>query len=64
MAEYGLTDEATYIQIKEGVDKELQKQKDEYGSMGSSKILGKDTLVQFLKDYRNQLQELVNAIGQ
>ena len=42
--------------------KSLEEQKKEYGAMGNTKIVGKDSLVEFLKNYRNGLKEYINNI--
>lgn len=64
MEEYGLSDEATYQSLKDGVEQGIQQQKDTYGSMGSNKIIAKDDLVKFLKEYRDELQTFVDSLGQ
>mgnify|MGYP000868365341 FL=1 len=43
--------------------KSLEEQKKEYGAMGNTKIVGKDSLVEFLKNYRNGLKEYINNIS-
>lgn len=64
MDEYGLADEATFQSMKEGIDQSVQQQKDAYGSMGTKKLMGKEELVKFLKEYRDELQTFVDSIGQ
>lgn len=64
MDEYGLADEATFQSMKEGIDQGVQQQKDAYGSMGTKKLMGKEELVKFLKEYRDELQTFVDSIGQ
>ena len=41
----------------------LEEQKKEYGAMGNTKIVGKDSLVEFLKNYRNGLKEYTDNIS-
>lgn len=62
--EYGLSDDATFQSMKEGIDQGVQQQKDAYGSMGTKKLMGKEELVKFLKEYRDELQTFVDSIGQ
>ena len=56
-----LYDEATFKQMRDELDEEFAKQEEEYGEMKDMKIVGKESLVQFLKDYRDSLQEVVNT---
>lgn len=63
MDEYGLGDDATYQSLKDGVDQGVQEQKNIYGAMGSQKIIGKSELVTFLKEYRDELQAVVDSLG-
>lgn len=62
--EYGLSDDATFQSMKEGIEQGIQEQKDAYGSMGNKKLMGKEDLVKFLKEYRDELQSFVDSIGQ
>lgn len=64
MDEYGLADEATFQSMKEGIDQGVQQQKEAYGSMGTKKLMGKEELVKFLKEYRDELKKAVDSIGQ
>lgn len=52
-----LDDANTIEQMKQESLKSLEEQKKEYGPMGNTKIVGKDSLVEFLKNYRNGLKE-------
>ena len=51
-----LDDANTIEQMKQESLKSLEEQKKEYGPMGNTKIVGKDSLVEFLKNYRNGLK--------
>lgn len=64
MDEYGLADEATYAEMKKGVEEGVQQQKEAYGSMGNKKVVGKSDLVKFLKEYRDELQAFVDTVAQ
>lgn len=58
------TDDANTIeQMKQETLKSLEEQKKEYGAMGNTKIIGKDSLVEFLKNYRNGLKEYTDNIS-
>ena len=58
-----LDDANTIEQIKQESLKSLEEQKKEYGPMGNTKIVGKDSLVEFLKNYRNGLKEYTDNIS-
>lgn len=58
-----LDDANTIEQIKQETLKSLEEQKKEYGAMGNTKIIGKDSLVEFLKNYRNGLKEYIDNIS-
>ena len=58
-----LDDANTIEQMKQETLKSLEEQKKEYGAMGNTKIIGKDSLVEFLKNYRNGLKEYINNIS-
>ncbi len=53
----------TIEQMKQETLKSLEEQKKEYGAMGNTKIIGKDSLVEFLKNYRNGLKEYTDNIS-
>ena len=56
-----LYDEAAFQQMKDEVDEEIESQEEEYGAMKDQKIVGKDSVVEFLKSYRDSLQEMVDS---
>lgn len=58
-----LDDANTIEQMKQETLKSLEEQKKEYGAMGNMKIIGKDSLVEFLKNYRNGLKEYIDNIS-
>lgn len=58
-----LDDANTIEQMKQESLKSLEEQKKEYGAMGNTKIVGKDSLVEFLKNYRNGLKEYIDNIS-
>ena len=58
-----LDDADTIEQMKQESLKSLEEQKKEYGPMGNTKIVGKDSLVEFLKNYRNGLKEYTDNIS-
>ena len=59
MAQYGLTDATTFQSMRDGVEEGIAQQKQAYGAMRKSLIVGKSDLVQFLKDYRDELDAYV-----
>ena len=58
-----LDDANTIEQMKQESLKSLDEQKKEYGPMGNTKIVCKDSLVEFLKNYRNGLKEYTDNIS-
>ena len=59
-----LYDEATFKQMRDELDESFKQQEEEYGEMKDMKIVGKESLVQFLKDYRDSLQEVVDTYAE
>jgi hypothetical protein len=57
-----LWDEATFTEMRESYEESYQSQKDMYGSMGDMPLVGKDDLVKFLIDYRDNLAEFTDSI--
>ena len=53
----------TIEQVGQETLKSLEEQKKEYGAMGNTKIIGKDSLVEFLKNYRNGLKGYIDNIS-
>lgn len=53
----------TIEQMKQETLKSLEEQKKEYSAMGNTKIIGKDSLVEYLKNYRNGLKEYIVNIS-
>lgn len=56
-----LYDESTFQEMKDDMDEEFKEQEEEYGSMKNTPIVGKDTLVDYLKTYRDTLQSMVDS---
>jgi hypothetical protein len=57
-----LYDQATFDDMKKQYASALEEQKEQYGAMGNSPIVGKDTLVDFLITYRDTLNEYVESM--
>lgn len=57
-----LDDGTTIETMRQQSATSVEEQKKAYGAMGNSKIIGKDTLVQYLKDYRNGLKEVTDNL--
>jgi hypothetical protein len=57
-----LYDQSTFDSMKEQYASALEVQKAQYGAMGDSPIVGKDTLVEFLITYRDSLNEYVESM--
>ena len=63
MNEYAVVDETVFQSMKAGVEQGLNDQKKSFGKMGTKKIIGKENMVKYLKNYRDQLQSYVDNIG-
>ncbi|URZ88118.1 hypothetical protein [Floricoccus penangensis] len=48
--------------MKKQYETAYEEQKKEYASMGNKKLVGKNDLVKFLKDYRDGLKEMTNSV--
>ena len=57
-----LYDVDTFTELKKTQEETFKQQENIYSSMGSKKIVGKSTLVEFLISYRDSLKEAVNTI--
>ena len=57
-----LYDEASFQEMKDGLDEGFKEQEELYGSMKNKRLVGKSDLVQYLKDYRDGLKEYVDSI--
>jgi hypothetical protein len=57
-----LYSEETFAGLKKGYYDAFEQQKEAYGQIGKMKIVGKDTLVDFLISYRDSLKEAVESI--
>lgn len=57
-----LYDKSTFQSMKDEMDKSFEEQEKEYGSMKKKKIIGKESLVEFLKDYRDSLKSYTDAL--
>lgn len=54
---------ATIEKMKQENQAAFEQQKAQYESIKDTKIIGKDTLVKFLKDYRDNLKQTVDTIA-
>ena len=61
--QYGVGDDSSYQTIKEEVTASVEEQKEQYGPMKSAPIIGKEDLVQFLKDYRDELKTYTDNLA-
>lgn len=57
-----LYDQATFAEQKKQYEQSFESQKKEYGNYGNKKLVGKDTLVEFLISYRDSLAETTNNL--
>ena len=58
-----LYDEQTFATLKETQNASFEQQKELYKDMMGKKIVGKDTLVEYLIDYRDSLKDAVDQIA-
>lgn len=56
-----LYDEESFQDMKDDMDEAFDTEEEEYGSMKNQKIVGKDGLVEYLKNYRDSLQTMVDS---
>lgn len=61
--EKGIEDNGTFEESKKSVSQQLEEQKKQYGPLKNSPIQGKEQIIQFLKDYRDSLKELVDQVA-
>lgn len=61
--QYGLGDDATYQAMRDSVTQSVDEQKAQYGLLGNAPIVGKDDIIQFLKEYRDSLQQQINDMS-
>ena len=54
-----LEDSASIQELKDSTKKEIEEQKKQYGPLKKAPIQGKEEIIQFLKDYRDNLHEQV-----
>jgi len=57
-----LYDEQTFAEMREQYNEAFEKQKEEYDSLGNAPLVGKSTLVRYLKDYRDSLKEMTDSV--
>lgn len=58
-----LYDADSFAEMKKTYEDSFEQQKDMYGSMGDMKIIGKETLVEFLINYRDSLKEFTDNLA-
>lgn len=61
--EKGIGDDASFEEQKKSLTQAMEDQKKQYGALKNSPIQGKEQIVQFLKDYRDSLKDLVNQLA-
>lgn len=61
--EKGLGDDASFEEQKKSLTQSMEDQKKQYGALKNSPIQGKEHIVQFLKEYRDSLKELVDQLA-
>ncbi|MEW4355022.1 hypothetical protein AB1I63_09275 [Streptococcus pneumoniae] len=59
----GLGNAAAYQAMRDGVVESVEQQKKQYGILGKAPLVGKSELVKFLKDYRDELQKMVDEMA-
>ena len=57
-----LYDETTFQKMKESIEQVYDSQVNQYDAIRNKKIIGKDDLVKFLIEYRDSLQETIDAL--
>ncbi|WP_086349152.1 hypothetical protein [Candidatus Enterococcus clewellii] len=57
-----LYDEAAFADMKKESEASLEEQKKEYEKLGTKTLVGKDTLVSFLKTYRDSMSDYIDTM--
>lgn len=57
-----LYSEESFAELKSTYEDSFEQQKDIYGAMGNTNIIGKDDLVKYLIDFRDSLKEYIESI--
>lgn len=63
VAQYGLADVTAFQGMRDQITATIEQQKAQYGSMKDMKIVGKEKLVQYLKEYRDQLKGFTDQMA-
>lgn len=63
VAQYGLAETTTYQAMRDQSTKNLEDTKKQYGPMKHAPIVGKKEIVQFLKDYRDELKTFTDSLA-
>ncbi|HFI0257011.1 TPA: hypothetical protein ACGOVD_001702 [Streptococcus suis] len=61
--QFGLGDASMYQSMRDTVSQTVEQQRAQYGPLGDAPIVGKDEIVQFLKEYRDSLQQQINEMS-
>jgi type IV secretory pathway VirB10-like protein len=59
-----LYSEDSFQQMKDQMDQAFDEQEKQYGAVKDQRIVGKDTLVEVLKEYRDSLADYINTFSQ
>ena len=59
-----LYDEATFQEMRDEMDEAIKEQEEEYGAMKNAPIVGKDDLVDYLKEYRDSLKSVTDTYAE
>ena len=63
VSQYGLGDAESYQSMRDSVTSSVETQKETYGSLGNARITGKESIVEYLKDYRDSLKSYTDQMA-
>lgn len=63
VSQYGLGDAESYQSMRDSVTSSVETQKEAYGSLGNARITGKDSIVEYLKNYRDNLKSYTDQMA-
>ena len=63
VSQYGLGDAESYQSMRDSVTSSVETQKEAYGSLGNARITGKDSIVEYLKNYRDNLKSSTDQMA-
>ncbi|HEM6072182.1 TPA: hypothetical protein ACHV9L_000505 [Streptococcus suis] len=63
VSRYGLGDANMYQSMRDTVSQSVEQQRKQYGPLGNAAIVGRDNIIAFLKEYRDNLQHQIEQMS-